>query len=118
MLTLLHITTENTEELEFFRERIEAELARRELAQRQENRSSAVVEERSRRSWTLRFERVKCGKDRCKKCAEGGPRPVLVPVLSPPREAYQPLHRQRAATGAPGYSPSCLESYRCSPKLA
>ena len=32
MLTLFHITTENTEELEFFRERIEAELARRELA--------------------------------------------------------------------------------------
>jgi hypothetical protein len=29
MLTLLHITTEKTEELEFFRERIEAELARR-----------------------------------------------------------------------------------------
>jgi hypothetical protein len=44
MLTLLHLTTENTEELEFLRERIEAELARRELAQRQENRSSAVVE--------------------------------------------------------------------------
>ena len=72
MLTLLHITTVNTEELEFFRERIEAELARRELAQRQESRSSAVVEERSLRSGTLRLERVKCGKDRCKKCAEGG----------------------------------------------
>ena len=72
MLTLLHITTEKTEELEFFRERIEAELAHRELAQRQENRSPAVVEQRSRRSGTLRLERVKCGKDRCKKCAEGG----------------------------------------------
>ena len=72
MLTLLHITTENMEELEFLRERIEAELARRELAQRQANRSSAVVEEESSRSGTLRLERVKCGKDRCKKCAEGG----------------------------------------------
>ena len=72
MLTLLHITTENTEELEFLRERIEAELARRGLTQRQENRSPAVVEQRSRRSGTLRLERVKCGKDRCKKCAEGG----------------------------------------------
>ncbi len=72
MLTLLHITTEKTEELEIFRERIEAELAHRELAQRQESRSPAVVEERSRRSGTLRLERVKCGKDRCKKCAEGG----------------------------------------------
>src|SRR5918998_1608995 len=71
MLTLLHITTEKTEELEFFRERIEAELARRGLTQRQENRSPAVVEQRSRRSGTLRLERVKCGKDRCKKCAEG-----------------------------------------------
>ena len=72
MLTLLHITTEKTEELEFFRERIEAELAHRELAQRQESRSPAVVEERSRRSGSLRLERVKCGKDHCKKCAEGG----------------------------------------------
>ncbi len=72
MLTLLHLTTENTEELEFFKERIEAELARRKLAQRQENRSPAVVEERSRWSGTLRLEWVRCGKDRCKKCAEGG----------------------------------------------
>ena len=71
-MTLLHITTENTEELEFLGERIGGELARWELAQRQESRSSAVVEERSRRSGTLRLERVKCRKDRCKKCAEGG----------------------------------------------
>jgi hypothetical protein len=72
MLTLLHISTEKTEELKFLRERIEAELARRELVQRQENRSPAMVDERSRRSGTLRLERVKCGKDHCKKCAEGG----------------------------------------------
>ena len=72
MLTLLHITTTTTEELEFFRERMEAELARRELAQQQESCSPAVGEESLHWSGTLRLERVKCGKERCKKCAEGG----------------------------------------------
>lgn len=68
MLGGVQIRRVRTSELLDLRDRIEAELARRELARGGGRR---VVEERPTSAGTLRLERVKCGKDRCKKCAEG-----------------------------------------------
>jgi hypothetical protein len=58
-------------ELLDLRNRLEAELARRELAEREPLEGRQVVEERPASAGTLRLEMVKCGKDRCKKCAAG-----------------------------------------------
>jgi hypothetical protein len=52
-------------------ERIDAELTRRELAEREHPRGHRVVDERPAKAGTLRLEMVKCGKERCKKCREG-----------------------------------------------
>jgi uncharacterized protein DUF6788 len=71
MLTDTQIRTAHTSELEALRNRIEAELARRELAQREPTKNRQVVEERPASAGTLRFEMVKCGKERCRKCGEG-----------------------------------------------
>jgi hypothetical protein len=71
MLTRTQIENATTAELEELRDRIEAELARRELADRETPESRAIVEERPHRTGTLRRELVRCGKDRCKKCAKG-----------------------------------------------
>ncbi len=71
MLTKTQITTATAAELEELRNRIEAELARRELAEREPVTGRSVVEERPASAGTLRLEMVKCGKDRCKKCAKG-----------------------------------------------
>ena len=53
------------------RNRLEAELARRELAKREPAAGRQVVEEKPASAGTLRLEMVKCGKEGCKKCAEG-----------------------------------------------
>src|SRR3954469_25089866 len=71
MLTKTQITTATTAGLEDLRNRIEAELARRELAEREPASGRQVVEERPASASTLRLEMVKCGKDRCKKCERG-----------------------------------------------
>ena len=73
MLTNTQIRTAYTEELEALRDRLEAELVRRELAhkKRETTGERSVVEERSTSTGTLRLEMVKCGKERCKKCQEG-----------------------------------------------
>jgi hypothetical protein len=51
---------------------IENELAQRELEDQEPVESRRVVEERPASAGTLGLEMVKCGKRRCKKCAEGG----------------------------------------------
>jgi hypothetical protein len=71
MLAKTQITMAITAELEELRNRIESELARRELAQREPVPGRRVVEERPASAGTLRLEMVKCGKKRCKKCMEG-----------------------------------------------
>ena len=71
MLTKIQITTAQTSELEALRDRIEAELARRELVNEEPAPGRQVVEERPASAGTLRLEMVKCGKDRCKKCERG-----------------------------------------------
>ena len=71
MLTETQIRTAQTEELEDLHNRIDAELTRRELADREPPDGRQVVEERPASAGTLRLERVKCGKDRCKKCKAG-----------------------------------------------
>jgi hypothetical protein len=71
MLTGTQIRTAQTSELVDLRNRIEGELARRELAEREPTEDCQVVEERRASAGTLRLERVKCGKARCRKCAEG-----------------------------------------------
>jgi hypothetical protein len=58
-------------ELGSLRDRIEAELARRELADTKLIPGRQIVEERPASAGTLRLEMVKCGKDRCKKCERG-----------------------------------------------
>ena len=52
-------------------EKLEGELARRELADQEPTSGRRVVEERLAPAGTLRFELVKGVKDRCKKCAAG-----------------------------------------------
>ncbi len=71
MLTPTQLDNATTGELEALRNRIEAELTRRELAERDPTEGRQVVEERPASAGTLRLERVKCGKERCKKCKEG-----------------------------------------------
>lgn len=71
MLTPTQLENATTPELEALGNRIEAELALRELAEREPTENRQVVEERPASARTLRLETVKCGKDRCKKCAEG-----------------------------------------------
>ncbi|MCA1739567.1 MAG: hypothetical protein LC740_12305, partial [Actinobacteria bacterium] len=68
MLAQTQLKNATTPELEALRNRIEAQLARRELAERKPAPSRQVVEERPASAGTLRLEMVKCGKDRCKKC--------------------------------------------------
>jgi Family of unknown function (DUF6788) len=71
MLTETQIRTAQTPELEDLTNRIEGELTRRELAQREPVENRRVVEERQASAGTLRLEMVKCGKERCRKCKEG-----------------------------------------------
>jgi hypothetical protein len=71
MLTETQIRTAHTAELETLRNRIEGELARRELAEREPAENRQVVEERPASAGTLRLEMVKCGKEHCRKCREG-----------------------------------------------
>jgi hypothetical protein len=71
MLTKTQISTALTEELEDLRDRLEAELARRELDEREPTPGRQVVDEKPHSTGTLRLEMVKCGKDRCKKCERG-----------------------------------------------
>ncbi len=66
-----HIENATTAELVRLGERIDAELTRRELAKREHPRGHQVVEQRPAKAGTLRLERVKCGKARCKKCQKG-----------------------------------------------
>jgi hypothetical protein len=71
LLTKTHLENATTEELEDLRNCIEGEMTRRELADRGPVDARQVVEERPASAGTLRLERVKCGKVRCKKCKEG-----------------------------------------------
>ena len=71
MLTKTQIRTAQTSQLVDLRNRIEAELARRELAEREPPEGRRLVEERPASAGTLRLEMVKCGKERCKKCERG-----------------------------------------------
>ena len=71
LLTKTQLETATQEELESLRERIEAELTRRELAKRQSPESRQVVEERPVSAGALRLERVTCGQLGCRKCKEG-----------------------------------------------
>jgi hypothetical protein len=71
MLTSTQLENATTAELEILRNRIEGELARRELAQREPIDGRQVVEERPARAGTLRSEMVKCGKIHCRKCERG-----------------------------------------------
>jgi hypothetical protein len=71
MLTETQIRTAHTGELENVRNRIEAELTRRELADREPAEGRQVIDERPTSAGTMRLEMVKCGKARCKKCERG-----------------------------------------------
>src|SRR4051794_37680895 len=71
MLTETQMGTASTAVLEDLRNRIEVELARRELAEREPAPGRQVVEERPASAGTLRLEMVKCGKDRGKRCERG-----------------------------------------------
>jgi hypothetical protein len=71
VLTAAQLENATRAELDDLRNRIEGELTRRELATREPPPSRHVVEEKQARAGTLRLERVKCGKARCKKCKEG-----------------------------------------------
>jgi Family of unknown function (DUF6788) len=71
VLTKTQITTAQTSELEALRDRIEAELTHRELVNKEPTPDRQVVEERPASAGTLRLEKVKCGKNRCKKCERG-----------------------------------------------
>ena len=71
MLAKTQMRTAQTSELEDLRNRIEAELTRRELAEQEPSSGRQVVEEKPAQAGTLRLEMVRCGKDRCKKCAAG-----------------------------------------------
>jgi hypothetical protein len=71
MLTPTQLENATTAELEALKNRIEGELTRRELAQREPAEGRQVVEERPASAGTLRSEIVKCGKTRCRKCERG-----------------------------------------------
>jgi hypothetical protein len=71
MLTPTQLENATTAELEALKNRIEAQLTRRELAQREPLKGRQVVEERPASGGTLRSEMVKCGKTRCRKCERG-----------------------------------------------
>jgi hypothetical protein len=71
MLTKTQMRTAQTSELEDLRNRIEDELTRRKLAEQEPASGRQVVEEQPAHAGALRSEMVRCGKDRCKKCAEG-----------------------------------------------
>ena len=71
MLTKTQIRTAHTAELEDLRNRIEAELTKRQLAEQEPAEGRRVLEERPASAGTLRLEMVKCGKERCKKCERG-----------------------------------------------
>ena len=71
MLTRTRIEEATLGELEDLAGRIEAELTRRALGDRGGGEARrAVVEERPVSSGTYRRELVRCGKERCKKCAQ------------------------------------------------
>jgi hypothetical protein len=71
MLAKTQLANPTTQELEDLRNRIEGELTRRELSAGESPEGRQVVEEKQATAGTLRLERVKCGKTRCKKCKEG-----------------------------------------------
>jgi hypothetical protein len=71
MLTPTQLETATAPELKTLGNRIDRELALRELEKRESASSRPMVEEKSRSAGTLRLDMVKGGKDRCKKCAEG-----------------------------------------------
>src|SRR3569833_1029517 len=71
MLIDTQIRTAHSAELEALKNHIEGELTRRELAQREPTENRQVVEERPASAGALRLEKVKCGKERCRKCREG-----------------------------------------------
>jgi hypothetical protein len=71
MLTPTQLENATTAELEALKNRIEGELTRRELAQKEPVEGRQVVEERPASAGTLRSEIVKCGKTRCRKCERG-----------------------------------------------
>ncbi len=58
-------------ELQAALERIEQELVRRELEEREEKATREVVETKHTPKGSYQLELVDCGKDRCKKCAKG-----------------------------------------------
>lgn len=72
MLTETQLRTARTGELEALRNRIEVELTRRELEEHSETPNhQAVGEIRHTPIGSYQWEMVNCGKDRCKKCADG-----------------------------------------------
>jgi hypothetical protein len=71
VLTPTQLETATTQHLKTLTERIESELTRRALEDKEPSDSRAVVDEKPARAGTLRLELVNCGKKRCKKCAEG-----------------------------------------------
>ncbi len=71
MLTPTQLVNATMLELVVLRNRIEAELTRRELAEQESAEGRQMVEERPASAGTLRLEMAKCGKDRCKKCERG-----------------------------------------------
>ena len=71
MLRPTQLENATTAELEALKNRIEGELTRRELAQKEPVPDRQVVEERPASAGTLRSGMVKCGKARCRKCERG-----------------------------------------------
>lgn len=71
MLTKTQLESATTLELEALKNRIEGELTRPELAEREPPEGREVVEESPASTGTLRLEMVNCGKERCGKCPEG-----------------------------------------------
>lgn len=72
MLTESQIAGAATGELEHLAARVEAELTRRQLAEREEDGGRSLVEERTAPGGCYRLEKVRCGKDNCR-CAGGEP---------------------------------------------
>ena len=71
MLTRTQVETATAAELEELAARVEAELTRRELETDETSVGRQTVEERPAPRGCYRSEMVRCGKERCKKCAEG-----------------------------------------------